>query len=327
MKAAQAFKPDEIQELIRPSDLRGWQAVGTTWAMIALSLALAGWWPSVFTIVPALVILGGRHLALAILMHDASHYSLFRTRRLNDWVGSWLCGYPTWQDLKRYRKHHMRHHRFAGSTDDPDLDLIEGFPVTRASLARKLSRDILGISGLKRVYALLLMEFGFVEYTVSATLKPAPVIPLSWRLALAWKNMRGLLVTNAVLFVILAAFGKPWLFLLWVASYLTAFSPIVRIRSIAEHACTEMDLDPVKNTRTTHANFLARVTVAPHRVNYHLEHHLLMTVPYFNLPVMHRMLKERGALEGAYVSPGYLSVLRTASAGKKRDAGSPARRP
>jgi fatty acid desaturase len=313
MKATQVFKPEEIQELVKPSDLRGFLDVGTTWVMIAGCLAACGLWPSVFTIVPAMVLLGGRHLALAILMHDASHYALFRTRRLNDWIGAWLCANPTWQDLKRYRGHHMRHHRFAGSTEDPDLDLIANFPITRASLMRKLARDLFGLSGIKRVYGLLLMEFGFVDYTVSATLRPLPVIPWSWRIAQAWRNMRGLLITNAVLFAILALLGKPWLYGLWVLSWLTTFSAIIRIRSIVEHACTQMDLDPVKNTRTTYANPLARVTVAPHRVNYHLEHHLLMTVPSWKLPRMHRMLKERGALAGAYISKGYIEVLKIAS--------------
>ena len=33
-------------------------------------------------------------------------------------------------------------------------------------------------------------------------------------------------------------------------------------------------------------------------MNFHLEHHLLMTVPLYNLPRMHRLLKERGALDG-----------------------------
>jgi fatty acid desaturase len=36
---------------------------------------------------------------------------------------------------------------------------------------------------------------------------------------------------------------------------------------------------------------------APHYVNYHAEHHLLMTVPPYNLRRMHSMFKERGFLE------------------------------
>ena len=50
--------------------------------------------------------------------------------------------------------------------------------------------------------------------------------------------------------------------------------------------------DPLRNTRTTHASWLERLFIAPNRVNYHLEHHLLMTVPYFRLPRLHRLLRE-----------------------------------
>ena len=54
--------------------------------------------------------------------------------------------------------------------------------------------------------------------------------------------------------------------------------------------------------------------LAPNRVNFHIEHHLLMTVPIYNLPKMHRLLTERGAFDHALISPSYWSVLRDASA-------------
>ena len=54
--------------------------------------------------------------------------------------------------------------------------------------------------------------------------------------------------------------------------------------------------------------------IAPNGVNYHLEHHLLMTVPHYNLPRLHRLLRDRGVLDGALVAHGYWSVLRDASA-------------
>ena len=37
----------------------------------------------------------------------------------------------------------------------------------------------------------------------------------------------------------------------------------------------------------------------PHRVNYHIEHHLYASVPHYNLPALHRELAGRGLLEGA----------------------------
>ncbi|HTL11941.1 MAG TPA: fatty acid desaturase family protein [Bdellovibrionota bacterium] len=315
MKAVDHLTPAEIKALTLASDLRGWLAVVTTWAMIAGGLALPAIWPTVWAVAISLVILGGRHLALAILMHDASHWSLFKTRRLNEWVGAWLGAYPTWQHLARYRVHHWDHHRFAGTQRDPDVSLVRGFPCGRAGLARKLGRDILGITGIKRVIGLVLMDLGYLEYTVAGDAKPAKNPPKNWREAARTgvKNLHGLVITNLFLLGVLWALGHPALYLLWVGSYLTTFSVFLRVRSVAEHAVTDMNPDPAACTRTTMANPLARVTVAPHRVNYHLEHHLVPNVPYFQLPRFHALLRERGALGGAHVAPGYLAVLKAAA--------------
>src|SRR5260370_9565077 len=65
---------------------------------------------------------------------------------------------------------------------------------------------------------------------------------------------------------------------------------VVRIRSIAEHSMAPDNDDPFRNTRTTHANWLMRAFGAPHFVNYHLEHHLLVAVPCYNLPPAHEIL-------------------------------------
>jgi fatty acid desaturase len=106
--------------------------------------------------------------------------------------------------------------------------------------------------------------------------------------------------------------GRPELYLLWVVAWFTTNSLVTRIRSIAEHNMVPDRDDEMRNTRTTQASWWERLFIAPNRVNYHLEHHLLMTVPFYNLPRMHRLLAERGALEGALVDPGYVGVLRQA---------------
>jgi fatty acid desaturase len=69
----------------------------------------------------------------------------------------------------------------------------------------------------------------------------------------------------------------------------------------------------LRNTRTTIARWWERLFLAPNRVNFHLEHHLLMTVPHHNLPRLHRLLRERGGLDGSCIAPGYLSVFRLAT--------------
>ena len=76
--------------------------------------------------------------------------------------------------------------------------------------------------------------------------------------------------------------------------------------------------DPLRNTRTTLTRWWERLLVAPNRVNYHLEHHLLMTVPHYNLPRMHALLRERGLLDEACVARGYPAVLRNAASKPER---------
>ena len=92
------------------------------------------------------------------------------------------------------------------------------------------------------------------------------------------------------------------------------FSRHARVRSLAEHACMARGPDPLRNTRTTRAGVLARITVAPLHVNYHLEHHLLPTVPWFRLPALGRLLAAREVIPPGSRLPSYVAVLRTVTA-------------
>jgi fatty acid desaturase len=94
----------------------------------------------------------------------------------------------------------------------------------------------------------------------------------------------------------------------------------MRIRSIAEHGMVPDPADELGNTRTTLARWWERLFIAPNRVNFHLEHHLLMTVPHYQLPKLHSLLRQRGVLEGACITRGYPAVLRLASSRPKGTA-------
>ncbi len=97
-----AISREELRSLLFQSDWRSWISIGLDWAIVFASFTLVAVLPNLFTIVLALFLIGARQLGLAVLMHEASHRSLFRDRRTNDWVGNWLCAYPVWSDLKPY---------------------------------------------------------------------------------------------------------------------------------------------------------------------------------------------------------------------------------
>jgi len=133
---------EEIQDLLRTNDWRGWLSVLLDWGLVAAAMALVAWAPNPLSILVALFTIGARQLGFAVLMHEASHHTLFKNRKLNDFVGNWLCAYPVWADLRPYRPYHLRHHSRNWTDEDPDLDLATKFPVDRASLRRKIWRDL-----------------------------------------------------------------------------------------------------------------------------------------------------------------------------------------
>ncbi len=299
----------ERRALRTPSSWRGGLSLGLDWGLVALALALVASAPGPLlrgaALLLAVLVIGGRQLGLAVLMHEAAHYTLFRSRRLNDFAGRWLCAYPIWADLEPYRAYHFRHHARNWTKDDPDLDLASKFPVAAASLRRKIWRDLSGQVGWKRARAILARDLAGAR-TKSAR-GPGSA---------GWRNLRGVAVTNGLLVALLAAAGHPALYGVWVLAWLTTYSLATRIRSIAEHNMVPDPADPLRNSRTTLASWWERLLWAPNRVSYHLEHHLLMTVPFYHLPRMHRLLRERGALTGALVERGYLPLLRRAAAGR-----------
>ena len=83
--------------------------------------------------------------------------------------------------------------------------------------------------------------------------------------------------------------------------------------------------DPFKNARTTLANPIERLFVAPYWVNYHLEHHLLMWVPCYRLPRLRRFLLENSWGSQMTTVVGYLAVLAQVTVASSDDDGAPRR--
>ena len=101
-KANELLTREEIAQLIERSDARGALAVLVSWGLIAGSFVMLARVPHPGTFVVALIILGGRQLALSVLMHEAAHGTLFRTRFANDVVTDWLCARPVFTDVVNF---------------------------------------------------------------------------------------------------------------------------------------------------------------------------------------------------------------------------------
>lgn len=300
----------DLLRLRQRSNWRGAWVVLHAWGSVAAAMALFALWPNPITFIAAFVVVSGRQLGLAILMHDAAHRLLFATPRLNDRLGLWLCGAPVGADLHLYRPYHLQHHRHTQQAADPDLELSAPFPISRASLRRKIMRDLSGITGHQRRLLQIRASLG------------QPTDPWRLRLRRLWRAERPFVLSNAVLLAALMACGQGWLFLtLWLWPLWTGYQLLSRLRNIAEHAVVGHPDDPLRNTRTTRANWFERLTVAPYWVNHHLEHHLFVNTPCWNLPLAHALLGKAGLWPRMELAPSYRAVLARATARPTDDPG------
>ena len=233
-------------------------------------------------------------------------------------MGKWLGAYPILQDMIRYRHYHYEHHVHTGTVEDPDLSLIKAYPTSVISLFRKIGRDLSGATGIKGHAAVIAMHLNYLTYNLAGQVKRIIQKDRTWKefFQVAYKNLSGPILANVILFTILTLVASPWLYLLWIGALFTTYNFSIRIRAIAEHSVVEDSTDPVRNTRTTYANWLERLLFAPHNVNYHLEHHMLMAVPPYNLPKMHQLLQEKGFYEKGLLETSYWEVIKLA-VGKK----------
>ena len=315
MNANDYLTKDEIRELVQRSDVKATLEILHTWFWIVASFALVVVWTNLLTVFLAFWVIGGKQLACAIIMHDTSHHAQFKTKRANEIVGNLLGGYPIFLDVERYRPYHLAHHSHTGLDNDPDIGLTTGYPAGNKSFARKIVRDLLGITGIKAMFGLMMIQAGLIKFTLGGG--QPEWLPKNERRGFGhavtfFKNMAGPIAVNFLMWFVLCLSGNGWVYLLWVGAYLTTYQFCLRIRSIAEHSVVPDRTNNHLNTRTTYANFVEKMLFAPHHVNYHAEHHLLMTVPSYNLPRMHRLLKERGYFDKGLLKQNYLEIIKLA---------------
>jgi len=266
-------------DLRRVPNARNIVTVVLAWAqsfgIMAAAAAIDRWWAYVL----AFFLMGRAFALLNILGHEAAHRLLFSSKGANDFVGRWLLAYPAFTAFDVYRRAHMAHHRDEFGPDEPDLGLYSGYPISRASMRRKLVRDATGISGWKNLTPLL-----------KALTKPSSR-------AMA---VRILAVQAAIWAASTALSGRWWLYpLLWFAPWMTVWRVINRLRAIAEHAGMERSTDRRRTTHVVRQTPLARFWMVPYNTGWHLAHHVDMGIPFRRLPALHRELVEAG-----WVTPG-----------------------
>lgn len=316
--ARRVLGPDELAPLTRLSNPRALLAVAQTFGLIAAAVAFGiAMWPSPWVLASVLLI-GVQQHALFILAHEAAHYRLLAQRGANDALGRFI-GMAGGISMCTYRVIHRLHHNHLYAEQDPDTAIHGGYPRGRAYLAKKLAQDAAGLNAWK-TYAYFfgapaIQEPGAGEAARSQRLLD-DTSPELRRAARADRlGVVGFQLALPLLaFAIGGLHGLLLYALLWLLPLLTVLQPILRLRAICEHGAVDDLSSPLTAARCnltgraksgrladTLLNLAGRALLFPHHVNHHLEHHLYPAVPHYHLPRLHRLLAEKGALDGAEV--------------------------
>ena len=286
----------ELMELSQISTLRSALQIIIEWILILTAIwACERFWEP-WLYLATIIVIATRQHSLMIMLHEGTHYRLCRNRKINDWVSELVLAWPVLISARSYRANHFAHHRYLNTDRDPDWVRRRGdqnwvFPKRPREMAVLLLGDLTGLGAVALVK--LLRTVASRDTDVSKGFLMARYLFYVAVLAIAfWTGTAHLL------------FGY------WFVPLFTCLVCIFRIRSIAEHSALGLARTPYAGTRTTLTSFLERIFLAPNNVNYHLEHHLYPSVPFFRLPSLHALLCAKPEFREAHMTRGYLGVLR-----------------
>ena len=215
---------------------------GIEWAVIAITMALTWRWPWLLPL--AVIVIGSRQHALAVLGHEGAHHLIDGYRPSNDALAQALCFWPLGGCVQAFREFHLAHHAFVGTPDDPEIEEMRRRPDvwtnrTRRKIVRTFLEDLCGRA--------IPEAFGFIG-RVHGAYGPARIAYLM--------AVGGTAVLTGL-----------WpLLILWVWCIPTSMWAVVRLRVYREHLGDELLVDyPVA--------WWERLLYAPHNVWKHRAHH------------------------------------------------------
>ena len=260
MKTPEKQKRNSAQanpkEFIERNTLRGLRAVCRDWLVIAGAISLSIYIEHWAVWVASVWVIGIMQFALAeAVLHEASHYNLFRSRHLHHRL-QFLYAWPFMQTMNDYQAEHLAHHKYLMTERD------------------QTSVDYKMYGLAKREPNLFFIWFikPFTFYPTwhylrhgNAALDRANWLPL----ALFWIAVGGLFV----------ALGQAQYFLLyWIVPLLWVYPILNYWSEIEEHYNTS---DGSRSNLSRVINFLT------HNEGYHTVHHRYPTIPFYNLPKAH----------------------------------------
>lgn len=298
----------DVRELSILTPYKTYVALAVDWLVIGLSIAASITFQSTWVYLVSVLLIAARQHSLLIIMHEAAHRRISNRLFINDFVGDFFAALPIFMGVGGYREHHTQHHLHLNTNKDPDWTrkIVHEewqFPKTKKNFSLMLLKYLFLGGSLREWVSLMLIFSGFSKHKGN----------ISW--LYSRELMVRLLYYGSAIALISYFSHWSYIFLYWLGPYVFVMLLFQRIRSIAEHFGTSREHE-FSETRNVLCSDFEAFFMGPHNVNYHLDHHIFPSVPFYNLPKLHlRLLAHEGYrqhahLNKSYVLPGEGSLLR-----------------
>ena len=265
---------------------RSFYSIAACWSVIALAIYLSvglSWW---FYPV-SLILIGNRYIALALLSHEGLHGNLHRNRRVNDWLGRYLCAFPVFLSFSKYRRLHLLHHGTIGSEKwDPDRHLYDLYPVEPLAYFGARFSELLRLR-MFRDFALYYTEFP--EFWSSKKTLNGKSFVFN-----AQSDFSAFVIFHVALYLSSIYFGFFWaLFLFHTLPIVLIQHPYVTMMGGLQHGPVRAD-GPEGLSRSIRGSKTYMWILLPLDICFHGEHHLDPSVPHYRLAEFSRELEAQG---------------------------------
>jgi fatty acid desaturase len=229
---------------------------------------------------------------LASLSHHAVHGHLSPGRRLNDSLFRWLLSAPMGQNCLTLRREHLDHHSRYGMPADPErfyYDLNIGGRNTAFRLATWTILILLGyviVGELRRVFSG--SRSGSSERDGLERREYTFVLPAQILLFGVYWGLTG------------TFYGY---FVFWLLPLVTIGAGLNALRATLEHA----DPNPNRNlNRSFVSNLVERSIFGPFNFCFHYEHHRFMTIPYYRVGRIRKILRDAWDYDECVLQRSYM---------------------
>lgn len=267
------------------------------WLVIIGTITAAVYIDHWLATVIALFIVATRQNVLALLVHEQTHCTAFKSRP-GDLITNLLAAYPLLiLTVEGYAQIHLAHHAKYFTEDDPDHLRKSGaewkYPMEPMKFFKLLLADITGLNVIKLIKG----KKGSPSETEFSRGNSTP----------GWVRP----AFYITLITLLTVTGTWNIFLLyWVLPMLTIFQVFVRWGAVCEHQYNRLGATVQETSPLIILNQWEKILLPNLNFTYHIYHHYFPGVSFSQLPKVHAAFVRYGLVDDNAVFYGYWSYLK-----------------